>query len=251
MKKIILIGCTILLITACKNENKETEETQVTGTQEMAATEDNTKDEWQVLFSGEDLENWQAYNRDSISNQWKVEDGVISFTPAEGDKRVKEYLMTEDKYESFELQIEWKISEGGNSGILWGVQEMDKYDEPYYTGAEIQILDNERHPDAKNGLNRTAGALYDLVPPSEDVTKPAGEWNTEVIHIDYEDNKGWVKLNGVKVTEFPVRGEEWENMLKDSKFGEWEDFGNSREGYIALQDHDNKVWFRNIKIKEL
>ena len=159
--------------------------------------------------------------------------------------------MTEEKYESFELQVEWKISEGGNSGILWGVQEIDKYDEPYYTGPEIQILDNKRHPDAKNGLNRTAGALYDMVPPAKDVTKPAGEWNSEVIHIDYEENKGWVKLNGVKVTQFPVNGEEWKNMVKNSKFSKWKDFGTKQKGYIALQDHDDKVWFRNIRIKEL
>ncbi|PTX43355.1 uncharacterized protein DUF1080 [Christiangramia gaetbulicola] len=247
----ILIGCSIVLFAACKNEKKDSEETKLTESEEMQQTENMQDDEWQVLFSGNDLDSWQTYNRDSISSQWKIEDGVISFAPAEGDKRIKEYLMTKDKYESFELQIEWKISEGGNSGILWAVQEMDKYDEPYYTGPEIQILDNQKHPDAKNGLNRTAGALYDMVPPSEDVTKPAGEWNKEVIHIDHKNNKGWVKLNGVKVTEFPVHGEGWENMVKDSKFSDWEDFGTNQKGYIALQDHDDKVWFRNIKIKEL
>ncbi|QYA26847.1 DUF1080 domain-containing protein [Gramella sp. MT6] len=251
MKKIILIGCSIVLFAACKNENKDSEETEAASNKEMKTAENMEKDEWNVLFSGTNLDSWQTYNRDSISSQWTVEDGTISFAPAEGDKRIKEYLMTKDKYENFELQIEWKISEGGNSGILWGVQEMEKYDEPYYTGPEIQILDNERHPDAKNGPNRTAGALYDMVPPREDVTKPAGEWNTEVIHIDHESNTGWVKLNGVKVTEFPVNGEEWMEMVKNSKFSDWEDFGSSRKGYIALQDHDDKVWFRNIKIKEL
>ncbi|SDR65402.1 3-keto-disaccharide hydrolase [Christiangramia echinicola] len=250
MKRIILIGCSILALTSCKNEKKESQEVEVVKTEKMEAKTNENK-EWKVLFSGEDLEGWQTYNRDSISSQWKVEDDAISFAPAKGDKRIKEYLMTKDKYENFELQIEWKISEGGNSGILYGVQEMDKYDEPYYTGPEIQILDNQKHPDAKNGLNRTAGALYDMVPPNKDVTKSAGEWNKEVIHIDHKENIGWVKLNGVKVTEFPVNGEKWKNMVQNSKFSQWEDFGTSSKGYIALQDHDDKVWFRNIKIKEL
>lgn len=251
MKKFFLIGCSILLITACKNETKESEETSLTEMEEVENTENRDDQDWQVLFSGENLDNWQTYNRDSISNQWKVEDSVISFAPAEGDKRVKEYLMTKEKYESFELEIDWKISEGGNSGILWGVQEMEKYDEPYYTGPEIQILDNQGHPDAKNGLNRTAGALYDMVAPSEDVTNPAGEWNKEVIHIDHKENVGWVKLNGIKVAEFPIHGEQWKNMVDNSKFSDWVDFGVNHKGYIALQDHDNKVWFRNIRIKEL
>ena len=251
MKKIILIGCSLALLSACKNEKKDLEETKMTETEDIQTTGNMENEEWEDLSGSEGLEGWQAYNRDSISSQWKVENGTISFSPAEGDNRIKEYLMTEDKYESFELQLEWKISEGGNSGILWGVQEMEKYNEPYYTGPEIQILDNQNHPDAKNGLNRTAGALYDMVPPSEDATKPAGEWNKEIIHIDHQENIGWVKINGVKVTEFPVHGEEWKNMVQNSKFSEWEDFGTNRKGYIALQDHDNKVWFRNIKIKEL
>lgn len=251
MKRLFLIGCSILVFAACKNDKKEAEETKVSDTEKMDEMAENKEQEWQELFTGENLDSWQTYNRDSISSQWTIEDGAISFAPAEGDKRIKEYLMTKDKYESFELQLEWKISEGGNSGILWGVQEMEKYDEPYYTGPEIQILDNERHPDAKNGLNRTAGALYDMVPPSEDVTKPAGEWNKEVIHIDHKNNKGWVKLNGVKVTEFPVHGDGWKEMVSNSKFKDWENFGASQKGYIALQDHNDKVWFRNIKIKEL
>ncbi|MCH4822845.1 DUF1080 domain-containing protein [Gramella lutea] len=249
MKRLMLIGCSILLMTACKNENKESEE--VVEVEKEMKTESQEKDEWQTLFNGEDLEGWKAYNRDSISGQWKVEDGAIAFAPAKGDKRIKEYLITEDEFGNFELSLEWKISEGGNSGIMWGVKETEKYDEPYYISPEIQVLDNQNHPDAKNGLDRTAGALYDLVPPSEDVAKPAGEWNKEVIHINYDENLGWVKLNGKKIVEFPLQGEEWKELIKDSKFSDWEDFGSTRRGKIAFQDHDDKVWFRNIKIKEL
>ena len=251
MKRLFLISCSILALTACKNEKKDSEEMKASENEKMKQTAEKQNDEWQNLFNGEDLEGWKAYNKDSISDQWKAEDGVISFTPAEGERSGSENLISKKEFENFELSIEWKISEGGNSGIMWGVQEGEKYDEPYYTGPEIQVLDNQRHPDAKNGLNRTAGALYDMVPPSEDVTNPAGEWNKEVIHIDHKENKGWVKLNGTKVTEFPVNGDEWKEMVKNSKFSDWEDFGASKSGHIALQDHGNKVWYRNIKIKEL
>lgn len=249
MKRLLLIGCSILAFTACKNENKKSEEPKVVENTEMKDAEENQ--EWQELFNGEDLEGWKAFNKDSISSQWKVDNGAISFTPSKENRTKTENLITEEEFESFELSLEWKISEGGNSGIMWGVQEEEKYNEPYLTGPEIQVLDNERHPDAKNGLNRTAGALYDMVAPSEDATKPAGEWNKEVIHINYKENIGWVKLNGTKVVEFPVQGDEWKKMVSNSKFSEWEGFGTTKKGHIALQDHSDPVWFRNIKIKNL
>lgn len=251
MKKTLLIlGCSALALTACKNEKKDSAETDIKETEEMATTEDKEQDEWQELFNGENLDGWKAYNKDSVSSQWTVQDGAIAFTPSDAVEG-SENLITEEEFGNFELSLEWKISEGGNSGIMWAVQEDEKFSEPYLTGPEIQVLDNERHPDAKNGPNRTAGALYDMVPPNEDVTKPAGEWNKEVIHIDHEENIGWVMLNGTKVVEFPLHGEKWEEMVNNSKFKGWEGFGASRTGHIALQDHGDKVWFRNIKIKQL
>lgn len=250
MKRLVLIGCSVLALTACKNEQKDNE-SDMTASEEMEMQAENTENEWQDLFNGENLDGWKAFNKDSISSQWKAENGTISFTPSEGERASSENLITEKEYSNFEMSFEWKISEGGNSGVMWAVQEDEKYNEPYLTGPEIQVLDNERHPDAKNGPNRTAGALYDMVPPSEDATKPAGEWNKETIHIDHEENMGWVELNGTKVTEFPLHGEKWDEMVKKSKFGEWEGFGASRSGHIALQDHGDKVWYRNIKIKEL
>ena len=135
---------------------------------------------------------------------------------------------------------------------MWGVQELEKYNEPYFTGPEIQVLDNERHPDAKvNGKTHQAGALYDMVAPAKDVTSPVGEWNTYVIRIDRVNNKGSVTHNGVLITEFPVEGEAWNAMVANSKFSTWEDFGKFPEGKIALQDHSDRVAYRNIKIKKL
>ena len=250
MKKLLIVGCSVLALTACKNEQKESEE-EMNSSEEMEMQAENTQEEWQDLFNGENLDGWKAFNKDSISSQWKVEDGAISFTPSEGERDSSENLISEEEYGDFEMSFEWKISEGGNSGVMWAVQENEKYNEPYLTGPEIQVLDNERHPDAKNGPNRTAGALYDMVAPSEDATKPAGEWNKETIYINHAENKGWVELNGTKVVEFPVHGEKWDEMVKNSKFSEWDGFGKSRTGHIALQDHGDKVWYRNIRIKEL
>ena len=129
--------------------------------------------------------------------------------------------------------------------------EDEQFGQPYLTGPEIQVLDNERHPDAQNGDDRLAGALYDMVSPSKNVVKPAGEWNNFELMINHKTNEGHVVLNGTKIVEFPVQGPEWEELVANSKFADWEDFAAFETGKIGLQDHGDKVAFRNIKIKEL
>lgn len=249
MKKIILPLITATILTAgCKDKPKTQENNAVES--EITMNKDQEK-EWEELSNGNDLEGWKAFNSDSISNQWKVEENAIAFTPTEGKREGTENLITEKQYENFELSLEWKISEGGNSGIMWGVQEGENYSEPYLTGPEIQVLDNQGHPDAENGPIRQAGALYDMVPPSKDVTKAAGEWNKMLIRINHEENKGSVEMNGTLVTEFALHGDTWNEMVNNSKFKDWENFGKTRKGHIALQDHGDKVWYRNIKIKKL
>ncbi|MBE7640573.1 DUF1080 domain-containing protein [Salegentibacter sp. BLCTC] len=251
MRKISLIITMLAVVgIACKHDNKG--DKQKNFVEEKDAIGTNKAEElWSQLFNGENLDGWKAFNADSISSQWQVKDGVIVFTPAPGKRTSTENLITENTYTNFELSLEWKISKGGNSGIMWGVQEGEAFSEPYLTGPEIQILDNELHPDATNGPIRQAGALYDMMPPKSDKTKNAGKWNKTVIKIDHNTNKGSVRLNGFTINEFPVHGKEWKDMVKSSKFKNWENFGKTRKGHIALQDHSDKVWFRNIKIKEL
>lgn len=251
MKKIsLLILALAATAVSCKENENTNGEAQNLNNETTAMQNEETQQEWKILFNGENLEGWKVYNSSEEPTQWRVEDGVLAFIPAEGN-REKENLITEEKFTNFEMSLDWKISEGGNSGIMWAVQEEEEFNEPYLTGPEIQVLDNQRHPDAKNGPVRQAGALYDMVEPSQDVTKPAGEWNTMLIQINYDENKGTVTMNGTQVTEFPVHGEEWEKMVADSKFANWEHFGKNRTGHIALQDHDDKVWYKNIKIREL
>lgn len=241
MKKTGILFVAIALIAiSCKDNNRNENNSQLMQTEEETMQQNSKQ---------ENMDGWKAYNANQIT-QWSIEDGALAFSPSE-QRSGSENIITEEEYTNFELSLEWKISDGGNSGIMWGVKEDEKFNEPYLTGPEIQILDNERHPDAKNGPNRQAGALYDMVEPSSDVTKPAGEWNSMTLKIDYEENKGSVTMNGTKITEFPLHGEEWNNLVENSKFSTWEDFGKHRTGHIALQDHGDKVWFRNIRIKEL
>ena len=187
-----------------------------------------------------------------MPDTWKIEEGAMVFyPPKERPEGVSYNLVTEKEFTNFVLSMEWKISEAGNSGIFWGIKEDEKFGQPYQTGPEIQVLDNEKHPDAKNGTTHQAGSLYDMVAPSKDVTKPVGEWNTCVITIDHTSNKGNVVLNGEEIVTFPVANEAWNEMVSKSKFKGWEGFGKYTTGKIGLQDHRDIVAYRNIKIKEL
>ncbi|HET8855122.1 MAG TPA: DUF1080 domain-containing protein [Salinimicrobium sp.] len=210
-------------------------------------TQNDSKNQWIVLFDGENLDQWKAYNADSITN-WKIEGDALVFTPPK-ERDGSENLITKENFENFILSLDWKISEGGNSGIMWAVQEIDTLSEPYLTGPEIQILDNKRHPDASVGADRHANALYDMSAPEKDVTNPAGEWNSVTIKIDHKANLGTVSMNGIQINQFPVHGPQWEKLIENSKFNDWKHFGKFTSGHIALQDHGNKVSFRNIRIK--
>lgn len=219
-------------------------------------TTNEIKGEWESLFDGETLNGWHRFNRKGVTPIWTAKNGLLTFDPELRPKG--DYIhdiVTDKAYKSFELSIEWNISEGGNSGIFWGVQEGESHNKPYSTGPEIQVLDNERHPDAKaNPKFHQAGALYDLVQPSKDVCNPAGEWNRIVLKIDHNKNQGSVKLNGTQIVEFPLSGREWDALVSNSKFNDdcnFKRFGKFKSGKIGLQDHGDKVSFRNIKIRKL
>ena len=238
-----------LSIIGCKEAKKDKmDANEGTAMQSDSTDMEQQKGDWTVLFDGKNLDGWHAYNGDAPT-QWKVEDGALVLTPAE-NRSGPENLVSDKSYDDFELSMDWKISKGGNSGVIWAVQEDEKYHEPYQTGPEIQILDDTGHPDGKNGKSHQAGALYDMIGPSE-MAKPAGEWNTCVITINHKENKGSVDLNGTRVVDFPVTGDKWEALVNDSKFADWEGFAEAEDGHIALQDHGHKVSFKNIKIKEL
>lgn len=249
MKKILFSLVALTIMISCKEKNKEETAEAETKTEEMKEEKRSVADDWIVLFDGSSFDNWRGYLSDEMHAEWTLEGGAMAFTPGpEGGKNI----ISKDKFTNFVLSLEWKISEGGNSGIFWGVHESEKFPEAYQTGPEIQVLDNERHPDAKVGEGtHTAGALYDMIAPSEDATKPAGEWNRCEIMVNHQTNQGSVSLNGKKIVSFPVNGEDWDAMVANSKFADWEGFGVYQTGHIGLQDHSDKVWYRDIKIKVL
>jgi hypothetical protein len=195
------------------------------------------------LFDGKSTNGWHSYLK-SGPGAWRVVDGVLQLDPSapgQGD------LITDNEYENYDLKLEWKIAEGGNSGIIFGVHEDPSLDATYLTGIEMQILDDAKAEDNKLATHR-AGALYDMKAPSSPA-KPAGEWNKVEIkklngHLTF-----W--LNGKKVIETQIGSPEWQEMLNKSKFKTWKGFAAYPKGHIALQDHGAEVSFRNITIKEL
>ncbi|HEY3390852.1 MAG TPA: DUF1080 domain-containing protein [Prolixibacteraceae bacterium] len=211
---------------------------------------------WLLLFDGKTNEGWRGYNKTTFPAAWTVENGALrlkgSGNGEAGAVDGGDLVYAKEKFSNFNLKIEWKISEGGNSGIFYLAQEIPGK-EIWRTAPEFQVLDNDRHPDALLGKdgNRKAGSLYDLIPAKPQNTKPAGEWNSVEI-ISYQ---GTIvhKQNGETVLEYHLWTPEWNELVKNSKFPTYNpDWANvAKEGFIGLQDHGNDVWYRNIKIRKL
>jgi hypothetical protein len=204
-------------------------------------TKEEAAEGWVLLFDGKDgSTHFRGYNKEKLPEQWIVEDGALHRTGG-GD------IITKEKYENFEFSIDWKISEGGNSGIMFKVVEAKG--PPYLSGPEAQIIDNAKGKDAQK-----AGWMYQLYAAEKDTTKPAGEWNHFVLKCQ-KTPAGTYKcehwMNGEKYVEYEIGSEDWKAKVAKSKFAKWENFGKAAEGHICLQDHQNPVWFRNIKIRKL
>ncbi len=208
---------------------------------------------FELIFDGKSTAGWRGYNKPAFPDSgWAVENGVLRcIGSGQGEAGGKGGdIIYDKKYKDFHLKLEWKISEGGNSGIFYLGQEIPN--EPVWKSApEMQVLDNLKHLDANLGKdgNRKAGSLYDLIPANPQNTKPAGEWN----EIEIMVYQGTVvhKQNGETVLEYHIGTPDWDKMIRESKFKDFSEFGKYIEGYIALQDHGNDVWFRNIKIRAL
>ncbi|WP_299675079.1 DUF1080 domain-containing protein [uncultured Dokdonia sp.] len=249
MKKLIILSVA-LAIFSCKNETSETKTEAVKeDTKVVEKKMEETSSEWVTLFDGTSMDQWRGYGSETMHSEWAIVDGAMAFTPGEeGGKNI----ITKDTYENFVLSLEWKISEAGNSGIFWGVHESPDFREAYETGPEIQVLDDAKHPDAnRGGKTHRAGALYDMIAPMDNIVKPAGEWNAVILEVNHKTNLGKVTMNGTEMYTFPAHGTEWDAMVAKSKFADWKGFGKYQNGHIGLQDHSDKVWYRNIKIKRI
>ena len=207
-------------------------------------TEAEKKDGWKLLFDGVDTSQWRSYKGKEFPKAgWVAEGGVLTHKAKGGGGDI----VTVEEFDSFELSLEWKIAPGGNSGVIYRVTEEEGA--PYMTGPEMQVLDDEKHPDGKNPKT-SAGALYALIPCSaEKKLKPVGEWNEAKLSIKGTHVEHW--LNGVKVVEYEWGSDDVKKLIAGSKFAKMAKFMTNAKGHIDLQDHGDEVSYRNIKIREL
>jgi len=204
---------------------------------------------WVLLFDGKTTNGWHSYNKNLVTKNWAVADGALVMDPKAKDNDNAGDIVTDKEYENYEFVTDWKISEGGNSGIIFDIKEDPKFRDTYNTGAEMQVLDNVKAEDNKKE-NHLAGLLYDMSgTPALSKPKPVGEWN----HARIIQNKGHLTFyfNGIKTVDVQEGSNDWKKMIANSKFKTWADFMTSPKGKIAFQDHGHEVFFRNIKIKTL
>ncbi len=211
-------------------------------------TEQEQAEGWELLFDGETLSGWRDYNGEGLTGPWVVEEGQIK---AEGHGSDESgYIVTDKQYENFVLTWDWKISPGGNSGMLYHVVENPKFNVPYVTGPEYQLIDNEgfEHPLEEW---QKCGADYAMYLPEKSKLhiNPAGEWNTSKIVFDNGHVEYW--MNGEKTIEFEAWSDDWFTRRNSGKWENMPEYGLARKGVLCLQDHGYPAWFRNIKIKEL
>ena len=264
MKKLLLLVpvCLIMATYSCKEMPKTPAEN--TAVVEKAApaviaqnvlSDAETKAGVKLLFDGKSLAGWRNYQKPTIGKAWIVDVAEQAITlnvtkKPDGKWQAEDGgdIISADSYENYELSLDWKIDTCGNSGVIYNVVEDPKAEFVWHSGTEMQVLDNACHPDAKI-IKHRAGDLYDLKSSSVETVKPALNWN----HAQLIQNKGKIEhwLNGSKVVEYDMNTPAWKEMIAKSKFAKMPLFGKSMKGHIALQDHGNRVWYRNIKIKTL
>jgi len=259
MKQILFIAMIALALFSCKSTKAPVAVTETSKSVVVASpivpntlTAAERAEGWVLLFDGKTTDMWRGYGKTEFPKGWVINDNAIQcLGSGKGEAGQGGDIITKEKFQNFELSLEWKISEGGNSGIFYQAQEIAG--EPIWKSApEMQVLDNAKHPDAKMGVdgNRQAGSLYDLIPAKPQNAKPAGEWNTVKIMV----YKGTVVhyQNGVQVLEYHLWTDDWKKMCANSKFKDYKWFVDTApEGYIGLQDHGDDVWYRNIKIRKM
>jgi len=269
MKKVISLSTGILLMLGilfvfvlCTPDTENNE--QSAAVEEQAAeeailnglTEVEVADGWVLMFDGKSSDGWRGYGKDHFPAGWEITEGTIKMIGSgKGEAGAEDGgdIIYNTEFEYFHWKLEWKISEGGNSGIFYLGQENTELGPIWKTAPEMQVLDNDKHPDAilgKDG-NRQAGSLYDIFPAVPQNAKPVGEWNQVEVMV----YKGTVthKQNGVVVVEYHLWTDEWNESVAASKFPalnpDWAKVAS--KGYLGLQDHGDDVWFRNIKIRKL
>ena len=254
----MILLCMAASIAGCSTSNRASERAS---SAPNTLTPAEAADGWRLLFDGRSFSGWRGLGREDVpSGHWIVENGAIRKvasgdvpTAPDGQPLEGGDLITLDTFGDYELYFEWKVSPGANSGVKYNVsEEMSLANPPTYAalGFEYQVLDDERHPDAMNGPNRTSGALYDLIPPnSSKKLRAPGEYNSSRIVFNRNHGEHW--LNGDLILAFDLETPEFDALLERSKYRDIDGFADRRNGHIVLQDHGDDVWYRNIKVRVL
>ena len=236
----ILLSIAIALIWGCASPDTSAQQALVTPAETVA----EPADDWEVLFDGKNLDHWHDYRGEGTS--WKIEDGTLTTDGGEGD------IVTDDTYRNFELEFEWKVAEAGNSGVIYLVQEDDQYEHSFETGPEYQIIDADNFTEKNDyplEASQKTGANYGLNAAEGAVMKPINEFNQGKIVVNDGHVEHW--LNGKKVVEYDLWTDAWKEQVAQTKFVDMPGYGKAKEGHIALQDHGDRVWFRNVRIRRL
>ncbi len=251
MRKLNLIKAGIFItafaITSCANSNKSDTVDNDSSSQSTNAM-NNNEDTSVSLFDGTSLKGWHAFNKPGEIKNWTIEDGaMVCLGAAKGDTGGD--IVTDAEYGNFELSWDWKIDKGGNSGVMYHVVEDPKYKAPWETGPEYQLIDDEGYVDKLEDWQKTGVDYAMNVTNDKKKVMPVGEWNSSKIIYNEGHVEHW--LNGEKVVEFQAGDEKWLKNKTEGKWKDYPDYGSAKKGRIALQDHGNKAYFKNIKIKEL
>lgn len=197
---------------------------------------------WKVLFDGKSTDAFRGFKQASFpTNSWVIDGGTLKSLP-----KLQIDLITRETYEDFELELDWKVEKQANSGIMFHVSESES--ETYETGPEMQIVDDANTKDGSDPIT-SAGSLYALLPPTNKKCHPAGEWNRIRLLVQGNHVEHW--MNGAKILEYELGGGSLKTLIANSKFKSWPRFAQEKTGHIALQNHGNSVWFRNVRVRRL
>jgi hypothetical protein len=212
----------------------------------LVIMQDASAQKWISLLDGKTTKGWHSYLKPGQPTAWAIQDGALFLDASSKEGRGD--LVTDEAFDEFELKFEWKVAKGNNGGVIIFVQEDPKFGATYITGPEFQVIDNTGYPDPLKPV-QLAASLYDLIPCPSEYIKPTGEWNTSVIR--FKNKKLEFTVNGEKAITTIVGDENWNSLVKASKFGEMCCFAKVTKGKIALQDHGGGTWYRNIMIRKL
>ena len=237
LKQIILPLIAILTWTGCSTKDSDN-----------TLTRKEIKEGWVLLFNGANTDGWRGYNMDKLPSAWKAIDGTLMSAGEGGD--IGGDIITLQQYENFDFMLDWKLAPEGNSGILYHIVEGPELHSTYYSGPEYQIIDDIGFPGGVGPFNST-GADYAMTPADTimKVLHPVGSWNSSRIVFDH--GKVTHYLNGKKIVEFTAWSEDWYSKVESGKWNNYPSYGLAKTGYIGLQDHGSKIWFKNIKVREL